>query len=271
MILPVQSPSKAEPGWTFTAVRSQPSGVADVSRINRVQHDIPHRRPRRQPGRHTGGPPGGTPQQGSQYVGEGVLDLRGRHDHRRGRRYCRLGASSLSHLADFGRRSVGLGARRQCQPFERDETVARSRCGRGHHALLQTRARMEPLSNGGQSEWVKKMPLLLLEAVAADMPRLWLELRPTRAFAGQPRARSLSPSAYKRRRVLLPSATKPDCPFPARIDLVPKHERTASHRGAHRRSLHRNQFGCWQLGSRAKPWGPGGAFTADRARGWRFP
>jgi hypothetical protein len=57
------------------------------------------------------------------------------------------------------------------------------------------------------------------------MPNLWLELRPTRAFAAQPRisesAVTLTVGVQADTRIV-PNETKPDCPFPAQLELVPQ-------------------------------------------------
>ena len=59
------------------------------------------------------------------------------------------------------------------------------------------------------------------------MPNLWLELRPTRAFAAQPRisetALTLTIGVQAETRIV-PNETKPDCPFPAQLELVPQME-----------------------------------------------
>src|SRR5204862_6320965 len=62
-----------------------------------------------------------------------------------------------------------------------------------------------------------------LGAAAKDAPNLWLEVKPTRAFAAQPKILAdwviltLGVQAETR---IVPSETKPDCPFPDRLDLV---------------------------------------------------
>jgi hypothetical protein len=59
-------------------------------------------------------------------------------------------------------------------------------------------------------------------------PNLWLEVRPTRAFAAQPgidqSALTLTFGVEAETRIV-PSETKPDCPFPARLELVAQAER----------------------------------------------
>src|SRR5262249_54174086 len=54
-------------------------------------------------------------------------------------------------------------------------------------AALQARLRDDPfLEVAARREWAKMCRSISLGATAAGMPNLWLELRPTRAFAGQP-------------------------------------------------------------------------------------
>ena len=76
--LPAQLPSKAEPGWTFTRGPLELSGQPDVLAVT-TAFSMTFRTAGQGVSRdgNSGGPPGGNPQQGSQYVGEGGLDLRG--------------------------------------------------------------------------------------------------------------------------------------------------------------------------------------------------
>jgi hypothetical protein len=66
-----------------------------------------------------------------------------------------------------------------------------------------------------------------LGAAAAGVPNLWLEFRPTRAFAAQPRisesALTLTIGVQAETRIV-PNETKPDCPFPAQLELLPQIE-----------------------------------------------
>src|SRR5216683_1784578 len=55
-------------------------------------------------------------------------------------------------------------------------------------AALQARVGNDPfLELAARREWAKMCRSIPLGAAAAGMPNLWLELRPTRAFAAQPR------------------------------------------------------------------------------------
>jgi hypothetical protein len=96
-------------------------------------------------------------------------------------------------------------------------------------AELATRVRNDPfLELAARREWAKMCRSISLGASAAQgMPNLWLELRPTRAFAAQPRitesAVILTVGVQAETRIV-PSETKPDCPFPAQLELVPQLE-----------------------------------------------
>jgi Domain of unknown function (DUF4403) len=74
-------------------------------------------------------------------------------------------------------------------------------------------------------EWAKLCRSISLGAASAGTPKLWLEVRPTRAFAAQPRIvpdwviLTLGVQAETR---IVPNATKPNCPFPQRLELVPQ-------------------------------------------------
>jgi hypothetical protein len=95
-------------------------------------------------------------------------------------------------------------------------------------AALQARLRDDPsLELAAQQEWAKMCRSIPLGTAAPDMPNLWLEVRPTRASAAQP--------AFNQNAVLLtigvqadtrivPNETKPDCPFPAELEIVPQLE-----------------------------------------------
>jgi len=82
------------------------------------------------------------------------------------------------------------------------------------------------IEHAARREWTKLCRSIPLEA-AASMPALWLETRPTRAFASQPRVDAnnvtvtLGVQADTR---IVPEQTRPDCPFPAKLDLVPPME-----------------------------------------------
>jgi hypothetical protein len=93
-------------------------------------------------------------------------------------------------------------------------------------AALQSRVRNDPiLETVARREWAKMCRSIAVGA--AGMPSLWLEIRPTRAFAGQPRvteaALVLTVGVEAQTRIV-PGETKPSCPFPATVALVPQVE-----------------------------------------------
>lgn len=95
-------------------------------------------------------------------------------------------------------------------------------------AALAARLRDDPsLEAAARREWAKMCRAISLGATAAGMPNLWLEVRPTRAFAAQPRidstALALTIGVEAQTRIV-PNETKPDCPFPAQLELVPQVE-----------------------------------------------
>jgi hypothetical protein len=96
-------------------------------------------------------------------------------------------------------------------------------------AALQARLGDDPfLEQAAKQEWSRMCRSVSLGAVAADMPNLWLEIRPTRAFAAQPRIDQSSLTltfGVEAETRIVPEATKPDCPFPAQLELVPQVER----------------------------------------------
>ena len=90
---------------------------------------------------------------------------------------------------------------------------------------LQAKVRNDPfLETIARREWSKMCRSVALGAMAQGMPNLWLEIRPTRALAAQPRtdqtAVTLTLGVQAETRIV-PGETKPDCPFPARLDIVP--------------------------------------------------
>jgi len=91
---------------------------------------------------------------------------------------------------------------------------------------LETQLRANPfIETAARSEWTKLCRAISLGAAAQGMPNLWLEIRPRRAIAAQPqidgRAVTLLVGVQADTRIV-PNETKPDCPFPAQLDLVPQ-------------------------------------------------
>jgi hypothetical protein len=93
-------------------------------------------------------------------------------------------------------------------------------------AQLESRIRNDPtLEQSVRAEWVKLCHSYPLGVAGPGSPNLWLEIRPTRVTAAQPKvsttALNLLIGVAAETRVL-PSETKPSCPFPAQIDIVPQ-------------------------------------------------
>jgi hypothetical protein len=91
---------------------------------------------------------------------------------------------------------------------------------------LEAYLRNDPfLENAARGEWAKLCRGIPLGTAAQGMPNLWLEVRPVRAIAAQPRidakAVTLLIGVQAQTRIV-PQETKPDCPFPQQLDLVPQ-------------------------------------------------
>jgi hypothetical protein len=93
---------------------------------------------------------------------------------------------------------------------------------------LQARVADDPsIEQSARQEWAKMCRAIPLGAGAPGMPNLWLELRPTRALAAQPRIDetflNLTIGVQADTRIV-PVETKPECPFPAQLEMVPQME-----------------------------------------------
>ena len=89
-------------------------------------------------------------------------------------------------------------------------------------ALVQARMRNDPaFEQNARAQWAKACRSMPLQGTGAGstLPALWLEMRPTRAIAAQPRvdasAVTLTLGIEAETRIT-PAQTKPDCPFPRR-------------------------------------------------------
>lgn len=95
---------------------------------------------------------------------------------------------------------------------------------------LQERLRNDPfLERTARQEWAKLCRSFAIGAASAGLPNLWLELRPKRALAAQPRvdaeAVTLLVGVEAETRIV-PKETKPECPFPAMLEIVPQAEQS---------------------------------------------
>src|SRR5882757_1983299 len=95
-------------------------------------------------------------------------------------------------------------------------------------AALQSRIRNDPvIEQAARREWIKMCRSFPVGKVAPGVPDLWLEVRPVGAVAAQPKidagAVTLTVGVQAETRVVT-AETKPDCPFPATIEIVPPME-----------------------------------------------
>jgi hypothetical protein len=95
-------------------------------------------------------------------------------------------------------------------------------------AALETRLRSDPfIEKAAREQWAKMCRAIPLGGVKSGLPSLWLEMRPVRAAAAQPvidnRNLTLTIGVQAETRIV-PNETKPDCPFPAQLELVPPME-----------------------------------------------
>ena len=92
-------------------------------------------------------------------------------------------------------------------------------------AAVEARLRNDPaLETNARAQWSKLCRSVPLQGAASSLPPLWLEMRPTRALAAQPRidasAVTLTLGLEAETRIT-PAQTQPDCPFPAALTIVP--------------------------------------------------
>jgi hypothetical protein len=92
-------------------------------------------------------------------------------------------------------------------------------------AAVQTRIRNDPaFETNARAQWAKLCRSIPLQGAASSLPPLWLEMRPTKAIAAQPRidASAVTLTLGLEAETRIASAqTKPDCPFPATLTVVP--------------------------------------------------
>ena len=93
---------------------------------------------------------------------------------------------------------------------------------------LQARLRSDPIfEETARREWTKMCRSIPIGGVGSGLPPLWLELRPSRAFAAQPRVDAsaviLTIGVQAETRIV-PTETRPSCPFPAQLEILPRSE-----------------------------------------------
>jgi len=129
--------------------------------------------------------------------------------------------SAQINLADVEMPIAGvkLSVAHEVQPFL-DQTV------REQTNALDRRLRNDPfIEQAARGQWAKLCRAISLGAAGPGAPKLWLEMRPTRAIAAQPKidanAVTLLVGVEAQTRIV-PNETKPDCPFPQQLDIVPQ-------------------------------------------------
>jgi hypothetical protein len=93
-------------------------------------------------------------------------------------------------------------------------------------SALEAQVRNNPfIETAARSEWIKLCRSISLGAAGQGMPDLWLEIVPRRAVAAQPQvdanAMTLLVGLQAETRIV-PTETKPNCPFPQQLDIVPQ-------------------------------------------------
>ncbi len=95
-------------------------------------------------------------------------------------------------------------------------------------AAFEGRIRNDPMiEQAAREQWAKMCRSIPLGGGNTGLPELWLEMKPTRAAAAQPqidaRSMTLAIGVMAETRIT-PQATKPACPFPQALELVPPME-----------------------------------------------
>jgi hypothetical protein len=93
---------------------------------------------------------------------------------------------------------------------------------------LQGRLRNDPfIERAAREQWAKMCRAIPLGGGDTGLPKLWLEMRPVRAAAAQPQVDTRNVTltvGVQAETKIVPAETKPDCPFPAALELVPPME-----------------------------------------------
>ena len=92
-------------------------------------------------------------------------------------------------------------------------------------AKLEARLRNDPMiEKAARAQWAKMCRSIPLGGTDTGLPRLWLEMKPIRAAAAQPQidaqTMTLTIGVQAETRIT-DRDSKPDCPFPAQLELVP--------------------------------------------------
>jgi hypothetical protein len=92
-------------------------------------------------------------------------------------------------------------------------------------AQVQQRIRNDPaLEQAARREWTKLCRSLPLQGTAPGLPALWLEMKPNRVIAAQPKIDAANVTltlGIEAETRITPAATTPECKFPAEIAIEP--------------------------------------------------
>jgi hypothetical protein len=94
-------------------------------------------------------------------------------------------------------------------------------------AAAEARIRNDPmLEKSARVQWAKACRSIALQGAgaASSLPPLWLEVRPTAAMAAQPRVDAAAVTVtlgIEAETRITAVETRPDCPFPAKLSIVP--------------------------------------------------
>ena len=132
---------------------------------------------------------------------------------------------NLSAAVNLGDSSLAVAGARINVPAQVKPVIDRAIADQ--IAIVQARLRNDPaFEQNARQQWAKACRSIPLQGAGAtaSMPALWLELKPIRALAAQPRvdatAVTLTMGIEAETRITS-NETKPDCPFPANITIVP--------------------------------------------------
>ncbi len=131
-------------------------------------------------------------------------------------------APNLQAQVNLGDTALTIAGARVNVPNEVKPTL--DRAINDQLAALQQRLQNDrTLEQAARAEWAKLCQVIALPPVAAGQPPLWLEMRPKRAIAAQPRvdaANLVLTLGMEAETRILPEKARIECPFPAALDIV---------------------------------------------------
>jgi hypothetical protein len=130
---------------------------------------------------------------------------------------------NLAAQVDLGDTNLSVAGMRVSVPAQMKPVI--DKAINDQLAAVQARIRNDPaLEQNARAQWGKLCRSIPLQGAGSALPPLWLELRPIRAVAAQPRidasAVNLTIGLEAETRIT-PQPTKPECPFPAQLTIVP--------------------------------------------------